>query len=746
MLHLAIVDKKRIEVEQAFSNDLLKVANQTWQRIINNTILNLIILYKKLIGCFDMNNEIFIRRRQKILLADGNNNDPAIERYIATLLKNLEAVGFSLSLPIINILKTYSIEQLRNFYQQIITHLKQSVGAHVQYQPMYPNFPKQVMDADSAVLYFNAIIHYLTEGKWLPSYQANNRAKLYNINLKIIELGTEQEFKTIFINLIQAKTSLSTTDKEDLNWFINSYPNAISYLPKSFPHKENMAAIIAAIIKKDCQDCYSNINHYFKTATDVLRLAVALSEGDISLATPCKFISFKRATRRLLLTLLEQCNNIEEDMLRYKKRWIRLGERLHPTEFKHFKKAAQAFYKLRNDIPIITFNSQVNASFKQQDIIKTLTLLKPRAGEFARRLDYLLRTSSEQTLIIDSFKEVTGNISTPVLLQLREHFKQRNHNPSNLRVFFPKGNIAKAFAIPNTLPSLSEQLCQHVVSICEQRLIANYEIRSPLGKVFINPQLKNYIVPFSQRSASKALKTITRGSKLAIDPDATTIRAFLWWKNGKERTDLDLSAVMLDDNWHYREHVSFTNLKLSKYKAVHSGDIVDAPNGASEFIDLDIESILHYNVRYIVLNVYSFTDQPYCDLPECFAGWMTRRSPASGEIYEPKTVTNKFDLSANSRIAIPFIIDLKERQIIWTDMSLPTNPDWYNTIEGNLRGVTLTCRAIAEMVKPNLYDLIYLNAKARGSLCNDKTEADTIFDIDSGITPLDLDIFICDFI
>lgn len=57
---------------------------------------------------------------------------------------------------------------------------------------------------------------------------------------------------------------------------------------------------------------------YFKTATDVLRLAVALSEGDVSLASSVRFKKFNRAERRFLLGLLEQCGNITEDMLRYK--------------------------------------------------------------------------------------------------------------------------------------------------------------------------------------------------------------------------------------------------------------------------------------------------------------------------------------------------------------------------------------------------------------------------------------------
>ncbi len=45
--------------------------------------------------------------------------------------------------------------------------------------------------------------------------------------------------------------------------------------------------------------------------------------------------------------------------------------------------------------------------------------------------------------------------------------------------------------------------------------------------------------------------------------------------------------------------------------------------------------------------VMSYTNQPYCDLPECFAGWMARTAPQSGEIYEPRTVQDKLDISAN---------------------------------------------------------------------------------------------------
>ena len=42
--------------------------------------------------------------------------------------------------------------------------------------------------------------------------------------------------------------------------------------------------------------------------------------------------------------------------------------------------------------------------------------------------------------------------------------------------------------------------------------------------------------------------------------------------------------------------------------------------------------------RYVVTSINSFTEQPYCDLPECFAGWMARADTASGEGFEPRSV------------------------------------------------------------------------------------------------------------
>jgi hypothetical protein len=238
-------------------------------------------------------------------------------------------------------------------------------------------------------------------------------------------------------------------------------------------------------------------------------------------------------------------------------------------------------------------------------------------------LDHLARISPDPQTLVNCFVEQAERVSTPVLLQALTHFRHRAE-PAELRTFFPKGNVGNLFATAQPLPKLTQQVSSQFAAVCEQTLIDRFAKLPPLGKCYIDPRLKNYLVPFSQRSASKSLRTLVRGSRLPL-PDCATLRFFVWWRNGRSRVDIDLSAAMYDADYQYIDALAYYNLK--NFGAHHSGDIVDAPTGAAEFIDVDISRCLSQRVRYVVMCLNSFTEQAYCDLPECFAGWMARLSP-----------------------------------------------------------------------------------------------------------------------
>lgn len=694
-------------------------------------------------------NEILLRRKNKVILGIGTAK-VANDRCITTIMKNIEELGYTFSREVFDVLRTYSVNELTEFYLELKAALMKLKGANVVYMPMYADFPKGVMDAHFSELYINAMVHYWSDGILYPKNhrkRVNDRLPLFDeTKVKVLQLGSEADVRQIFDNICTSRTSISRTDREDIAYL---FETENMKLPDDIPHKENAAYISALYLQKKPLANVSELRKYVKTATDVLRLVTAMSDGDVSLAENTRYRSFSRRQRRMIMELLSGCPNIEEDMLRYKERWIRIGERIHPSEFDcsrytlAYDRAINAFDKLRNNRKIETFAGKVEFDLAYGEYESVLAELVKRPGELARRLDQLLRETYKEP-VIRSFASVAEKVSTPVLLQVREHFLHRAEQ-ADVRVFFPKGSLAKCHSERNDLPDIDERYCQEVVRICENALVKIYGQREPMGKVYLSEDYRNYVVPFSQRSASKAMKTIVRGSRLPMDSQTNAVRAFIWWTNMDKcdfesydsgRIDIDLSAAIFDENWNYMEHVSYTNLKSAKYKACHSGDIVNGGpvdgDGVSEFLDVDVDSVVRCGARYVVYQVYSFTCQTYADMPHAMFGWMERADVDSGEIYEPKTVEQKFDLTADSMVCIPVIFDCVKREFIWCDMNMSLSGIHANiggnNLESNLSGVAAVCYSMVNVKKPDLYDLIALNVMGRGVLVDNREDADIVFD------------------
>lgn len=483
---------------------------------------------------------------------------------------------------------------------------------------------------------------------------------------------------------------------------------------------------------------------YFSTATDVLRLAVGLSGGDVSLEYNTKFISFPNRQRKILLELLENCSSIEEDMRRNKTVWIRLGERLHPRKYKHLPKVNIAFEKLRNNEPIYGWKSLVNMAIEAKEYEKAVSLLKQRPGEFARALDYILRISDDKDMVLDSFKKISDKVSSNVLLQLMKHFKNRDGERYILlghRVYFITKEVAP----------IEEGYCLKVVEVCKDALLSVYKEREYLGKVYLSSEYERFMIPTGLKTASKAYKTYTRGSRISINNHDRYLRSFIWWTNTEDECiDVDLSVLLLDEKYRYVDHISYTNLKAPDLGCYHSGDIVnggdiDGP-GVSEFIDLDTKLALEKGVRYLVFGVYNYTCVPFSQMQNIKFGWMEREDSLTGEIFEPSTVKQRIDLFCETRNSAPIIFDCFKREFIWLDISLIIDDIPYQNVECSLGDAQRLCKHMVEHQEMSLYDLVSLHILARGEQVDNKEDADTIFDLNEGITPFDLDVFVGEYL
>ena len=693
-----------------------------------------------------MINEILLRRKGRILFEEDIIEDIEYSpdyniRLIATGLTNINSLGYTLSKEVIeHLLNSTYVDK---FFTELIDKLKVLVGADVVYKPMYPNFPTQVMEMDEGELYLNAIVHYWSNGTFYPvTENIEERPALFDISTtKVLAFGTQEDYNEIFSNLMSANVSISEQDKEDLETFfaLNSLDTIASVIPEEIPFKENMAVVVKLLL--DTSVVIPPLK-FIKTATDILRVITSLSGGDVSLASNTKYKSFKRRERRLFLSLLEKMpsKNREEDMKKYKNKWIRIGERLHPSEYiKQYPSTASSFEKLRNNVKIETFEGKVEEYFKNKDYKGAIKLLITRPSVFARMMNRLLCSEDMTTpkMVVNAFREVAKDIPSRVLWQIKVYFEHRC-DETELRTFFPKGNTSKCYAIPNELASISKDYCNEILEICTDTLVNIYFSTKPsMGNVYISPKLKEYLIPYSQRSASKSLKTISRGSKISIASDANIIRPFIWWTNeNSTRIDIDLSAAIFNENWKYMMHCSFTNLRNNTFKCYHSGDITDggdmSGDGVAEFIDIDIDSIVKAGGRYVICQIMVYSGYSFNKLTNCRFGWMERADINSGEIFEPKTVQQKMDLTSDSTVAIPVIIDCVERKMIWTDVTKSIDSfRCYNTIENNLTGSSIIAYALTNIQKPTIYDLVYSNAIARGCIVDTIEEADYIFDVDT---------------
>ncbi len=684
-----------------------------------------------------INQELFLRRRTKLHVPAGSGG--ATRAQVASAVKEVAAFRCVLSEPLIEQIGLLSAVELKNWLREVIRILRRRSGAHVHHRPFYPDFPNQVLEASEAELYLNAVIHYQTLRRLPPSEQVRPAMLEGNFIHWVIEPGSASEFEALLEPLVSSRTSLSEEEAADVSWFIRTYKSDVfRLLPETIPFREIRALVGGALILHISDDARVEafLEQNVETATDVLRVAIALHGGDVSLATAqTRFSKMKRSMRRKLLRLLDGAPNATEDVMRQAERWKRLAEVVHPGDYaEQYPRAFAAITAARRNDPPASFGSRVETMLAQRQIAALTPVLQDRPGEFARRLDVTLRRASDPGAVLDAFETVAAQVSSPVLLQLLAQIKAPR--PLPLRAFTPKGALAKVFGTKDRREPIPSQVLARAAEICENALITRFALLPPLGRCFVDPTLREYLVPLSQRAAAKSLRTLVRGSRLPM-PDTRFIRLFLWWKNGRERTDIDLSAAFFDTDFVFQEAVAYYNLK--SYGGYHSGDIVDAPNGAAEFIDLDLDALVKKGVRYVVTSLNSFTRQPYCDLPECFAGWMARADTASGEVFEPRTVVDRIDIASDTGICLPFVMDLQERRMIWADLGLTSSPRW-NNVDHNLSGVSLMLRALVHTPRPDLHTLFDLHVRARGERVASAGQAQTVFAPHQGLTPFDTDL------
>lgn len=322
-----------------------------------------------------------------------------------------------------------------------------------------------------------------------------------------------------------------------------------------------------------------------------------------------------------------------------------------------------------------TWGARVEEALRGDDPAAALRLLGERPGELVRRLDHLLRRYGAGLPVADLAAALRRGLPSvgpgPLLSALGE---LRGRGPAGeRRVFFPRGRVSRPFRADDDRAPLPGETVAAVCALLEAEVLRRLGRESRVDLAVLDSGLAGIPVPFAERSAAASLVAVPRGSVLPL-PEGEILRLFLHWTEpAGTRVDLDLSVVFLDEEWRFAGLCDYTSLRRGDDAAVHSGDLTSAPapDGATEYVDLDPARLAAAGVRYAVPVVFSFNDIPFEALPDAFAGYMALPGrKARDASYDPRAVRQRFDLLGDSRVCAPMVVDLAGARALWTDVHL----------------------------------------------------------------------------
>ncbi len=198
------------------------------------------------------------------------------------------------------------------------------------------------------------------------------------------------------------------------------------------------------------------------------------------------------------------------------------------------------------------------------------------------------------------------------------------------------------------------------------RALLKAALKDTLGRVYIDPGMKNIALPLQENTAQGGWGVLPKGSRLPIGA-GKKIRAFIYWEKAH---DIDLSVIGLGEDGQQTEF-SWRTMCLNQSAAItFSGDETSGWNGGSEYFDIDADRFREQfpRIRTLVFcgNVFSGGSFDAC---LCRAGYMVRDTEDSGAVFEPKTVSSAFRINCASRFAYLFGIDLKTKELLWLNLA-----------------------------------------------------------------------------
>jgi len=693
-------------------------------------------------------NSIAIRHLNGIHIAKNTTNNVnetlSIEE-LATLIKKFEGYGYifskELAIAISKEERNVIIDKLKSVIKVI-----ENFKSDKDYVVFYKNFPDEVINMSEAELYINQILHYWIG--YLPSNSENiikedvEPSKLVKATeLKLID---DEIIEKLFIDLLSSNVTLSEQYLDDVcvlthSKSVEELENYMEYIQM----KETFTTLSSYVLRKK-----GVLIGNFKTATDILRLIAKISKAELN-NKHIHFAYFSRTKLSQLMNKLEDLKNIMPDINRYSKPWHSFFKLYaKKINFNKYPKVRKVVDMLFGDISYITERGKINEQMKKlptmseedlDNFVKKFTIFY---GDYVREILSLLNKAKENQYekLLIGLENCVTKVNTRILFQLYDRVINLQEKDNLVpRLVNSKGKWRRLKESIN----LSDELLNRVLEIVEDGIKIQLKEKESLGKVYIDEDYKNIMLTTSEKDSNVSLRPMTRGSRIAFNPNAEVLRFFVAWKNLDEkimkefkvkygRVDIDLSALSFDKDFKFKRVVAYYNQKEMGF--AFSGDITDAPQGALEYIDVfDLERLKKKGNRYILMQIRSYNGYTFEEINSVYAGVMELTSIEAKEkknMYST-AITEGFQIVSSERTTNTILVDLKKFEYIWLDMNMDSYKldIFQNALNyEEIPYLNDMLRYFSRKQYITMYDLLKLNADVRGILTKDKKEADVIFE------------------
>lgn len=543
-------------------------------------------------------------------------------------------------------------------------------------EPMYPDFPKQVMQMDEATFRVHQVCHYFSTygleaifdrevaGSWMPDVEKTEKSKGDDalLNAKVIKLVefSKKGFNDVLCELLSKRDRLTSGENQIVELLIEAMPELnfkIDYESFDIKFKENINLLFAAVLesKEMSSDEKANIiKNVCQNTMDVLKCAQKLLNQ--------KKWKLTTSQKKTIVKALEKfdAKDFSGNLAYSRKRSNKFEKIIKALSFNKFAKSEdhiKAVNQLRDGALKSWYATAEDVLMGVRDGTtageKAVAFLAQRPGIAVRKINEMLKCGIGKDEIVGGLLPRANGISSKTLVRLMAKCKTSRYIDKN-------GDYMDVFSIAQDL--LEKKIKSVKTQIYGKSIAISERLERELKHSYftnVKDQNVGYYKP---------------GMSMEIPSGVRKLRMFAFWKNNKAkswndatRVDIDVHALINDENgriFHCGWNGDFKGAGF-----VHSGDITTGSRaGAAEYIDIDIESAIESGAEAVTFFVNSFTRQKFKNITNVRAGMLAVNNDNEDvKLYNEKNCILSNDINSNETSVVYMTFDLRNRMLTILD-------------------------------------------------------------------------------